>query len=310
MTEKRQPPFTRSPGTAEMLAALTIRKKYLDGSQWRSEDLFKKHKLADLSCGTGTLLRSGYHRMCRFHEEEGGTTDTVKKLHRDAMESGLIGTDISPIAAHLTASSLAAVGHGDPYGKTQIGWLKVGGDKKVIGALEYLNTNSAEDLFTKVTERSVGDQKPEEASSSSHIFVGNGNIDWILMNPPYSRTRGGQSAFNVAGLSEKERKECQNRWRELFSKEPVNNKAGMAASFLMLAKKKVKIGGRIGFVLPLTAAFAESWRITRKDIAQNFTDIVAIVVSAGAGTGQRCVIGRHPHGRNAVGGDKTQRRGQ
>ena len=48
--------------------------------------------------------------------------ESVKRLHLDAMESGLIGTDISPIAAHLTASSLAAIGMGEPYGEN-VYWL-------------------------------------------------------------------------------------------------------------------------------------------------------------------------------------------
>ena len=287
---KESAAFYTQSGTAEMLSALTIRKQDLNRAEWVSEHLFKSHKLADLACGTGTLLRSGYRRICRFHEEEGGTVDTVRALHRSAMESGLIGTDISLIAAHLTASSLAAVGRGDPYGKTQIGCLKVGGGQSVIGALEYLAANIVKDLYTQGTKKSVGSPGDATQSSSQEgILVVDEGIDWILMNPPYSRTRGGQSAFDVAGLREKERKACQKRWGDLVRGSPVNNKAGMAPSFLLLAKKKVKRGGRIGFVLPLTAAFAESWRVTRQAIVRDFTDIIAVAVSAGKARGRKAL---------------------
>ena len=55
---------------------------------------------------------------------------------------------------------------------------------------------------------------------------------------------------------------------------------------------KTKPGGRIGFVLPLTAAFAEAWSCTRQMIEEDFEDIVAVVSSEGslsADTGmQRC----------------------
>ena len=106
------------------------------------------------------------------------------------------------------------------------------------------------------------------------------------MNPPYSRTRGGQSAFDIAGLSEDDRKKCQKKWKDVVRKEPVKLTAGMGASFLALARKKVKPRGRIGFVLPLTAAFAESWAVTRKMIERDFIDITAIAVAAGQALGR------------------------
>ena len=109
------------------------------------------------------------------------------------------------------------------------------------------------------------------------------------MNPPYSRTRGGQSAFDIAGLTKEERKACQKRWGRLVKNEPVNNKAGMAASFLALARRKIKRNGRIGFVLPLTAAFADSWAVTRQMIEQEFTDITAIAVAGGQALGREAL---------------------
>ena len=106
------------------------------------------------------------------------------------------------------------------------------------------------------------------------------------MNPPYSRTRGSQSAFDIAGMSEKDRKACQQKWQKVVRGAAVDRRAGMGASFLALARKKVKLGGRIGFVLPLTAAFADSWAVTRKMIERDFIDITAIVVAAGQALGR------------------------
>ncbi len=60
----------------------------------------------------------------------------------------------------------------------------------------------------------------------------------------------------------------------------------MAASFLALARKKVKPKGRIGFVLPLTAAFADTWTETRRLIEREFDEIIAIVVSSGQALGK------------------------
>ena len=198
------------------------------------------------------------------------------------METGLIGTDVSPIAAHLTSASLAAIGVGERYGRTRIGWLNVGKPTSAIGSLDYFRTEELQDLFQSVAGVSTGTGETDDAS----VRVPDAGIDWILMNPPYSRTRGGQSAFDIAGLSDDDRKACQRKWQNVVRKEPVKLTAGMGASFLALARKKVKLGGRIGFVLPLTAAFAESWAMTRKMIERDFVDITAIAVAAGQALGR------------------------
>lgn len=198
------------------------------------------------------------------------------------MESGLVGTDVNPIAAHLTSSSLAAIGEGEPYGETRIGWVDVGGPEGRTGSLEYFKRAEVKDLFTTYGGRATGDLP----AGKTTVEIADGTLRWVLMNPPYSRTRGGQSAFDIAGLSDAERKHCQRNWRTLVKGEPVNNKAGMGASFLALAARKTVPGGRIGFVLPLTAAFADSWTPTRQVIEREFQDIVAVAVAAGQALGR------------------------
>ena len=201
-------------------------------------------------------------------------------LHISAMERGIVGADVSPNAAHLTASSLAAIGQGNAYGDTQIGWVEVGRDAGLTGTLEYLATAEVADLFGAWSGTSAG-----RDDNLLSLYVPDASVTWILMNPPYSRTRGGQSTFDIAGLGPKERKACQRRWKRLTRKEPVNNQAGMAASFLALARRKVRTGGRIGFVLPMTAAFADSWAVTREMVLQNFKEVTAIAVAGGKALG-------------------------
>ncbi|MCY4419600.1 MAG: hypothetical protein OXB93_07125, partial [Cytophagales bacterium] len=81
----------------------------------------------------------------------------------------------------------------------------------------------------------------------------------------------------------------QKRWKNLrkqfaknFGKKYTPNaNAGMAASFLSMALAKVKPGGRIGYVLPLTAASDTSWQKTRSMIEQEFEDILVITGKKG-----------------------------
>ena len=201
------------------------------------------------------------------------------------MERGLIGTDVSPIAAHLTSASLAAIGTGKPYERTRIGWVKVGGDMAAIGSLEYFRKDEVRDLLDDIAGSSSGTGEGTEMS----VHIPDDSIDWVLMNPPYSRTRKDQSAFDIAGLTDEERDACQNEWERAIRKEPAIKTAGMAASFLVLARNKVKPGGRIGFVLPKTAAGSDSWKKTRRMVEREFTDIIAIAVATGKARGKNAL---------------------
>ena len=283
---KQAAAFYTQPSTAELLASLTIQKNDFASEKWADSNFPVEHKIADFACGTGTLLRAGYQRIRRFHEECSESLDSPPVLHRNAMEYGLIGIDVSPIAAHLASSTLAIQGYGDGYARTSIGWCEVGGERHATGSLELFEEQNMNDLFGNIGHSVHGRNVPSNFAS---ISVNDDEIQYVLMNPPYSRTRGGQSAFDLSGLSGQDRKDCQKKWGKLIKNQPANRKAGMAASFLALARKKLKVGGRMGFVLPLTAAFAESWRETRQMIENEFESIIAIAVSGGKALGDHAL---------------------
>ena len=169
---KESAAFYTQPATAELLAGLTIRRSDKLDSEWVRSDLLRKSIIADLACGTGTLLRAGYLRVQAMHERAGGTEESVAELHRGGMEFGLRGIDISPIAAHLTSSSLANIGKGEGYGDTQIGWVEVGGSTAQTGALEYLASSDSGDLFGLDHGRSVGVGSEESSVDVHHGSVG------------------------------------------------------------------------------------------------------------------------------------------
>lgn len=276
---KESAAFYTQPATAELLAALTIPYNMTD---WSDSGIFKRFRIADMACGTGTLLRFGYKQVKAHHMTTGCATHKgLENLHRDAMEYGLVGTDISPVAAHLTSTGLA-INAGRPYDCTNIGWVPVGGENRT-GAIEYIVSDIIQDLMTYTTGHSTG---WDNESKYGSVPIKDGSIDVILMNPPYSRTRIGQRAFDIAGLSDKERTACQKRWGHLIRNEPCTKTAGMAATFLCVARKKIRPGGRIGFVLPRTAAFVNSWESTRAMIERDFEDITVIAVASGKARGR------------------------
>ncbi|MDD9799219.1 MAG: hypothetical protein OXU29_01955 [Gammaproteobacteria bacterium] len=282
---KQAAAFYTMPSTAELLAALTIEARDRGRGDWRDPDLFKRMKIADLACGTGTLLRAGLHRVAMLHTANGGDADSLGVLYRDSMESGLTGADVSPIASHLSVSSLVLEGSGQKYSTSNIGWVGVGHKTASrlgglsTGSLEFFVKSDTADVFS--THETVHHGKKEQ-TPRTWIKAEDASFDYILMNPPYSRTRKGQSAFDIAGLSGDQRKGCQKRWSKLTADQPADKRAGMAASFLCLARNKVKPGGKIGFVLPLTAAFAQSWDKTREMLVTEFENILAVAVPGGS----------------------------
>lgn len=283
---KESAAFYTQPAAAEFLAAMTIRP---DMADWSDKDLFNKFKLADFTCGTGTLLRFGYRQVRNYHVRNGGTKSSLEKMHAMAMKNGIYGLDISPIAAHLTASSLAIESH-LPYQDTNIGWVQVGNDNRT-GSIEYIKTSSVVDLLSQGFGTSVGKNTPKKKNIKkySSITINDHAINICLLNPPYSRTGGGAKAFDVRGFQEDERKACQTRWGELIKKHPCEKTAGMAATFLCIADKKIAPKGRIGFVLPRTAAFANSWQKTRNMIEENYEDITAVVIESGKALGRNAL---------------------
>lgn len=287
--------YTQAPA-AEFLAAMTIKR---DAASWMETSLFDKFRVVDLSCGTGTLLRYAYRQIRMYHEQAGGSVKTLEALHQKAMERGLCGADVSPIASHMTSTSLAVMSK-QPYDRTNIGWVGVGdGDR--TGSIEYLKAGAISDLlatgFGISAGQDGGDGKGSGGSSGAwsggespmSVVAKDGDASIVIMNPPYSRTRGGQSAFDIAGLSDAERDACQKRWGKLIKGEPCIKTAGMAATFLCMAYKKARAGGRIGFVLPRTAAFAESWKRTRDMVETCFEDVTVVAIAGGRALGRKAL---------------------
>ena len=64
----------------------------------------KNLRIADFACGTGTLLTTAYTRIGQLHELAGGDSEFI---HPEMMANAIIGCDVLPAAAHLTASMIA-----------------------------------------------------------------------------------------------------------------------------------------------------------------------------------------------------------
>ena len=250
----------------------------------------KALRIADPACGTGTLLRAVYRRIRTQYEQ---ATNTPFDLHAEFMGSVLRGIDITPIAAHLTAASLSSIGEAKPYKSTNIGVVSVRDGE--TGSLSLLDKGYLADMFKSQVQSSSG-----EKDAPPQLSLRDGSLNLVIMNPPYSRTRGGQSAFDVEGLTESERMRSQGNLKKLYRGTSANMSAGMGSGFIALAHKKLMPGGTLGSVLPLTAAMQKSWTDFRRLIEEEYQNVIVVTLSsdkqgsfsADTGMGEMLLVGQ------------------
>ena len=264
------------PVTAELLAALAVERVQLP--DWSDAAAAAGLRVADMACGTGTLLRAAYQNIRRRHEAAGGSADG---LHRTMMEEGITGLDVNAHAAHMTAATLSVHEIGSEYHKSNIGLAAIIGGK--TGSLELIES----DQLTDITGEGAASAANGERHSAS-IVVPRESQDLVIQNPPYSRARAGRKAFDVAGIPEAQRENSVKRLNGIRNglhaagDEMANGKAGFGSDFSALANKKLKPGGVFATVLPLTAAHSESWAGFRRSIETQYERITAITFTGHA----------------------------
>ena len=265
------------PETAELLSQLAVAR--IELGDWGDADTVASLKIADLACGTGSLLRAAYRHIRSRHDAAGGTGDG---LHKRMMEESVVGLDINSLASHMTAAGLSAMEMETPYHDTKIAAVPVPGGK--TGSLELLVSEQITDVIGQLAQPATANQ-PEPVN----IEVPDESRDLVIQNPPYLRARGGRKMFDIAGIAEPERVLSERRLANIRStlrrqgNEIPNGQAGLGTDFSALADQKLKPGGVFATVLPLTAAHADSWAGFRKTLEAEYSDITAIAFTPDEG---------------------------
>lgn len=271
--------YTRSE-VAEYLTYLTLPDQQEISDDWRS------WRIADFACGTGTLLRAGYRRLKQFAAASQAPLDAY---HRTMIEAGLCGVDVAPIAVHLTAAGIVSLRPEVDYNPTNIGLARIGatdgGNGGVFtGSVELLGEHETR-LFTDNYDTQRGTEI-ENGQGISVLAAEDGSFDAVLMNPPYSRTRGGQKLFDLSGISCSGRLAAQKRVWRLAEGTCGDGKAGLASVFAAIGDRKLQDGKRMGLVLPLTCAAAGSWGKFRSMMAEGYSDLTVTSFARGVEGGR------------------------
>ena len=278
--------FYTLPASAALLARLAVSK--MDGVDWGDADTISQLRIGDFACGTGALLSAVYEQIAARHERAGGDSAA---LHPAMMEEALYGCDVMPSAAHITSATLSGaqptVGYGQsriytmPYGRQPDGTVK-------IGSLELLSGNSQLLMInTSDPARRTG-SAGEETASHIMVDVPDEYFDLVIMNPPFTRNTGQEGAhigvFNPAfaafDSSDADQRDMSKRMSAVTKETCYHGNAGIASAFAALGDRKLKPGGVLALVLPLSAAAGLSWQAFRQMLETGYSDISVLSIAA------------------------------
>ena len=287
--------FYTLPASAALLARLAIAK--LDSVDWSDAEAIGRLRVGDFACGTGALLSAVYEQIAARHEREGGNLDA---LHPVMMEDVLYGCDVMPAAVHITSSTLSGArpnvryGHSRlyvmPYGRQQDTYVAGrGGEFNVkIGSLELLETSSQMVLINTSDPALRTGSSGEETSDQVTADVPDAGFDLVIMNPPFTRATNHEgrhadvinpvfAAFDADPATQTAMGQQINGMAQGTC---YHGNAGIASAFAALADRKLKPGGVLALVLPLSVASGLSWQGFRELLATDYTDLTVLSLAA------------------------------
>lgn len=230
-------------------------------------------KVADLACGTGTLLMAAAQALSDLYISERVASDRpleqtdLQTLHRALMENVLHGYDVLPSAVHLTASTLAMLAPEVAFIKMNLYVMPLGLDRghARLGSLDFLNTDKVQ---TQVAlDYSQIDIVRTGAAASTVTSAKVPKLNLCVMNPPFTRSVGGNLLF---GSLPDDRDAMQTELRRQVRDVPASTTAGLGSVFLAVADRRLAYKGRLAFVLPAAIVSGEAWSISRQLIADRY----------------------------------------
>ena len=281
--------YYTTPGAAALLVGLAITPDTpLKSGSWSSADDVKKLRIADFACGTGTLLSTAYQRISQLHELAGGD---AKALHPDMMATALVGCDVLPAATHLTASMLAGAHPSVKYKQSSILTVAYGkqpNGEVALGSLDLLEPQGRFEILS-ITAKTI--EGMGEADQDTWRSLPHASFDVAIMNPPFTRPTGHEGEkigvpnpmFAAFSSSNEEQRLMSKATKYLTKGSSAHGNAGEASIFLVLANRKLKLGGVLALVMPLSLISGDAWKKSRALLAEQYSNLVVISIAGAAG---------------------------
>ena len=244
-------------------------------------------KVADYACGTGALLNGVYKRIQQLYEQKTGKSSV--HIHREMVENNLAASDIYSHATHLTFTAMAATHPTTTLGKTRVITAPYGKQEDgrfLTGSLELLDADKL-DLPTMGTtaEQVIGDD--DIATVDYKREFPDGEMDIVIINPPFSKnadanSKKGKAAFKAKNRSKEEEKLMM---AALKKKSPriANGNNGLGSWFVDMVDRKLKTGGTMGFILLSTTLMGSSTKKLRRMLSEEYHDVIVVTIAQKSG---------------------------
>ena len=308
--------FYTLPESAALLAELAVGLIDVD---WADPEAVTGLRACDFACGTGTLITAAYHALLARHRRAGGDD---AEIHRPMMERAIFAADIMPAATHLTTSMLSSAHPTAPFEQTQVHLLPYGRQDAgatadfALGALDLIRKQHGTGLFEQTgievqhgTAGTVGVDR-QGGGWSDTFLLEHRSMDLVIMNPPFTRPTGHEGnkvgvpvpAFAGLGNDDAEQAAMSNLLKAIRKEIEVpagHGNAGLASNFLDLAEAKVKPGGVLALVMPLSLLQGSAWSASRELLRSRYekTTVISLAstgrdgaMSFSADTGMREVL--------------------
>ena len=282
--------FYTSPSSATLMARLVIGSTSVTGTPLHPSNLANV-RIGDFACGTGSLLSGAYSEVRRLIEESGHDS---APHHRAIIESSLVGCDVLPSATHITASQLSSAHPQEQYTRTRILTLPFGADDNGSVSLGSIDLLEKQGVMPTIATAAAGAGAKGEEKVGAWEAVGGASVsdqgfDFVLMNPPFTRLTGGggksedvsRPLFAAFATDAATQKKMAAKAARLTKGTVYHANAGAGAIFVEIGHRKLKSGGRIGLILPLSCYSGSAWEACRQLWRQNYNEIIIFSIAAG-----------------------------
>ena len=202
------------------------------------------------------------------------------------VEQALYGYDVQLSAVHFAATSLAMLNPDIEFDRMNLYVMLLGAEGASIslGSLDFLGQDEVAVQFALSPEDgNATGMSATRVSGRGSRSVTEGvtatlpELDLAIMNPPFTRSVGGNLLFG--SLPTAERRRLQRELSDRLRSRRASATAGLGAAFVAAASPKLRPGeGRLALVLPATVCTGPSWAQTRSLIEHDF-DLDVVITS-------------------------------
>ena len=275
--------YYTKPATAELLANITTARLSEPAKAFYNE----------ICAGTGTIARAVEENI-RFRHY--ATTDDKSSIHAERMERRIQLTDINPQSISVATANMISLEPETPYKSSIMFAITSPG-----GSLNFLDPKGV----SNGDEHLVGQWGAVQAM----LVLDPSSVGICCNNDPYFRPRGGAASPIDSRAMASYKRQADQRVKGV-----ANGQAGLATFMHVIEHTMLAPRGPHGKVLPLTAAHAQTYTGFRRNIENEYCDVIAISTAAGDGVSMSADTGIQEMlliatKRNPNGGDAERKNG-